>query len=102
MRREALCRVLEEVPPGSFIPMVMVSVLARRRGYRIVERPVRHFPRRAGQQSLRGAAKWSRTGIRCLRELLALRLTTARRPGRAPADVRDPLAADRRDMTVQR
>ena len=102
MRREALRRVLDEVPPGSFIPMVMVSVLARRRGYRVVERPVRHFPRQAGQQSLRGAAKWSRTGIRCLRELLALRLRTAGRPRRARGAVREALPADRHDMTVQR
>lgn len=78
MRRDALHALLAEIPPGSFIPMVMVSVLARHRGYAVIEVPVRHFPRTAGHQSLRGVATWGRTGARCARELLRLRLTLAR------------------------
>jgi hypothetical protein len=58
--------------------MVMVSVLARHRGYRVIDVPVRHFPRTAGQQSLRGVVKWGRTGARCARELARLRYSLAR------------------------
>ena len=35
---------------------------------------MRHFPRVAGQQSLKGLAKWARISSRCARELVALRL----------------------------
>jgi hypothetical protein len=51
MRRSALEQVLSVIPPASFIPMVMVSVIARRAGFRVSEAHVRHFPRVAGQQS---------------------------------------------------
>jgi hypothetical protein len=68
--------------------MVMVSVLARRGGCAVIEVPVRHFPRLAGQQSLRGLAKWSRTGVRCARELVALRLATSAPPARRSARAR--------------
>jgi dolichol-phosphate mannosyltransferase len=78
MRRDALAPILTAIPADSFIPMVMVSVLARRGGCAVIEVPVRHFPRLAGQQSLRGLAKWSRTGVRCARELVALRLASQR------------------------
>lgn len=78
MRRDALVPLLAEIPPASFIPMVMVSVLARHRGHPVIEVPVRHFARSAGQQSLRGFVKWCRTGARCSRELLDLRLALAR------------------------
>jgi glycosyltransferase involved in cell wall biosynthesis len=105
MRREALNRLLEEIPPASFIPMVMVSVLARRRGYRVIEIPVRHFARRAGQQSLTGAVKWGRTGARCLRELLALRRAARQRlsrPGGPIDEAHDRLGGERHDLTVHR
>jgi glycosyltransferase involved in cell wall biosynthesis len=82
MRRTALERVLSVIPPASFIPMVMVSVLARRGGFRVAEASVRHFPRVAGQQSLSGLAKWGRVGRRCVGELVALR--AAERSMRAP------------------
>lgn len=78
MRRGPLLRVLEQVPPNAFVPMVMVSILARRYGFRVREVRVRHFPRTAGEQSLGGVIGWVSIGIRCLRELLALR-TDARR-----------------------
>lgn len=73
MRRSALEQVLSVIPPTSFIPMVMVSVVARRAGFRVGEAHVRHFPRVAGQQSLRGLLKWARVGRRCVGELVALR-----------------------------
>ena len=82
MRRSALEQVLSVIPRTSFIPMVMVSVVARRAGFRVTEVHVRHFPRTAGQQSLRGLLKWARVGRRCVGELVALR--AAERRLRAP------------------
>lgn len=79
MRGSALARVLLEVPADTFIPMVMVSILARHRGFTVVDVPVNHFARRAGQQSLAGLWKWMRVGARCVRELAALRLAMTRR-----------------------
>lgn len=73
MRRSALEQVLSVIPTATFIPMVMVSVIARRAGFRVSEAHVRHFPRLAGQQSLRGLLKWARVGRRCVAELVALR-----------------------------
>lgn len=84
MRRSALEQVLSVIPPASFIPMVMVSVIARRAGFRVSEARVRHFPRVAGQQSLRGLVKWVRVGRRCVSELVALR--AAERAMRAPGE----------------
>jgi glycosyltransferase involved in cell wall biosynthesis len=78
MRRGPLGDVLDHVPTDAFIPMVMVSILARRRGYRVVEVRVRHFPRTAGQQSLAGTMKWMSIGRRCLRELIELRFSISR------------------------
>jgi glycosyltransferase involved in cell wall biosynthesis len=87
MRREALQSLLREIPRASFIPMVLISVLARYRGYRVLEVPVRHYPRSAGEQSLKGLLTWARIGARCLREVVALRLSTARGVRRgAPAE----------------
>lgn len=80
MRREPLRQVLERVPSNAFIPMVMVSVLARRGDFRVREVRVRHFPRTAGQQSLAGVIRWVSIGTRCTRELLELR-ASARRAG---------------------
>jgi glycosyltransferase involved in cell wall biosynthesis len=79
MRRDPLNDVLAEIPRDSFIPMVMVSVLAHHHGYRVIEVPVRHFARSAGQQSLSGLAKWGRTGTRCARQLMTLRLSASDR-----------------------
>ena len=73
MRRGPLLRVLEQVPPNAFVPMVMVSILARRHGFRVRDVRVRHFPRTAGESSLAGVIGWVSIGTRCLRELLALR-----------------------------
>jgi dolichol-phosphate mannosyltransferase len=79
MRRTALEPVLASIPRSSFIPMVMVSVLARRDGFRVSEVPVQHFPRVAGQQSLKGVLKWARISGRCVTELVKLRLDARRR-----------------------
>jgi dolichol-phosphate mannosyltransferase len=79
MRRTALEQVLASVPRSSFIPMVMVSVLARQGGFRVSEVRVRHFPRLAGQPSLTGVVKWARVGWRCVGELVRLRLGQRRR-----------------------
>ena len=79
MRRSALEQLLPLVPRSSFIPMVMVSVLARRAGFRVSEVHVRHFPRVAGQQSLKGVLKWGRISRRCVTELVTLRVDEARR-----------------------
>lgn len=73
MRRSALEQVLRHVPRDTFIPMVMTVLVAHHLGFGIIEVPVRHFPRRAGDQSLAGLHKWMRIGTRCLRELVHLR-----------------------------
>ena len=75
MRTAALRAVLEEIPGDSFIPMVMVSILARKMRFRFSEIPVTHLPRKGGQQSLKGIAKWVRVGSRCSWQLLRLRLS---------------------------
>ena len=92
MRRSALEQVLSVVPSTSFIPMVMVSLIARRAGFRVSEVRVRHFPRVAGQQSLRGLVKWVLVGRRCVGELIALRAAqrTMRAPGTAATALRGP------------
>jgi dolichol-phosphate mannosyltransferase len=73
MRTEALASVVQRIPEGAFIPMVMISVLARRLRYRVKEVPVQHLPRRGGTQSLRGLARWVRVGWLCTGQLLRLR-----------------------------
>ena len=80
MRRNALEALLPAIPRESFIPMVMVSVLARHRGYAVCEVPVRHLPRTAGQQSLKGLLNWARTGACCAHELVALRRAVSQGP----------------------
>jgi dolichol-phosphate mannosyltransferase len=78
MRRTSLEQLLVAIPRSSFIPMVMVSLLARRNGFRVSDVPVRHFPRVAGQQSLTGVLKWARVSRRCVGELVRLRLGQGR------------------------
>jgi glycosyltransferase involved in cell wall biosynthesis len=73
MRSEPLRNVLERVPSGTFIPMVMVSILASKLRYRVANQTVTHLPRTGGTQSLSGIGKWVKIGVRCTRELLALR-----------------------------
>ncbi len=73
MRTRALKAVLERVPADAFIPMVMVSILARRLRFRVTEVPVQHLPRLGGTQSLRGLACWARVSFLCARQLALLR-----------------------------
>jgi glycosyltransferase involved in cell wall biosynthesis len=75
MRTEALTTVLKRVPEDSFIPMVMVSILARRLHFRVTEVTVQHLPRRGGTQSLRGLARWARVTWRCALQLARLRFS---------------------------
>jgi hypothetical protein len=74
MRRQALEPLLAMVPRDTFIPMVMLSLLARRSAFRVSEVEVRHFARAAGHQSLSGLVSWARIGRRCVAELFALRV----------------------------
>jgi len=74
MRRQALEPLLAMVPRDTFIPMVMLSLLSRRSAFRVSEIEVRHFARKAGQQSLAGLFSWARIGRRCIGELFALRV----------------------------
>lgn len=75
MRREPLVRLIAILGPGSFIPMVSISILARKLGYSVREVMVTHLPRRGGTQSLRGMWRWLRISRDCFWELLMLRLT---------------------------
>jgi dolichol-phosphate mannosyltransferase len=75
MRRGPLEQVLEKIPRDSFIPMVMVSILARKARFRVCEVTVTHLPRRGGQQSLKGIVRWLRVSSRCFYQLVRLRLS---------------------------
>ena len=75
MRAEALRTVLRRIPRDSFIPMVMVSILARKLGMTVCEVSVTHLPRTGGQQSLKGTLTWLRVGYVCARQLVRLRLS---------------------------
>jgi len=85
MRRASLERVLAQVPDDSFIPMVMVSILARYTGARSIDVPVRHFARKGGEQSLKGTWNWVKVGSRCFRQLLTLRGRATRGRGSVSA-----------------
>lgn len=76
MRRDAMNEVLALIPQNSFIPMVHFSVLARKLGFRVKEVPVTHLPRTGGTQSLKGLVKWARVTVRCVLEIIRLRLFT--------------------------
>jgi glycosyltransferase involved in cell wall biosynthesis len=74
MRREALSRVLERVPRDCFIPMVLVSILSRKKRFRIREVIVTHLPRKGGSQSLKGIVKWTKVGLRCAWQVFSIRM----------------------------
>jgi glycosyltransferase involved in cell wall biosynthesis len=74
MRREALASVLAKVPSDCFIPMVLVSILARKMKFRVMEAEVEHLPRKGGTQSLKGFMKWIRVSSRCTEQVLFIRL----------------------------
>jgi hypothetical protein len=74
MRRHALIKVLSRIPLDCFIPMVLVSILARKMGFRVAEAEVEHLPRKGGTQSLKGLAKWARVSSKCAAQVLSIRL----------------------------
>lgn len=74
MRREALAKVLAEIPRDCFIPMVLVSLLARKMGFHVAEAEVDHLPRKGGTQSLQGLVKWARVSWKCAAQVLSIRL----------------------------
>ena len=74
MRREALAKVLAQIPRDCFIPMVLVSILARKMGFRVAEAEVEHLPRTGGTQSLKGLVKWARVSSKCAAQVLSIRL----------------------------
>jgi len=73
MRSSALDQVLSHIPEDSFIPMVMVSIMARKMDFRFTEVPVTHLPRRGGTQSLKGILRWMRIARVCVKQLWDLR-----------------------------
>jgi hypothetical protein len=73
MRSSALDQVLSHIPEDSFIPMVMVSIVARKMDFRFTEVPVTHLPRRGGTQSLKGILRWIRVTRVCVKQLWDLR-----------------------------
>jgi dolichol-phosphate mannosyltransferase len=75
MRRGPLEQVLARIPQDSFIPMVMVSILARTMRFRVAEQVVSHRARRGGQQSLKGAWRWLQVASRCTWQLVRLRFS---------------------------
>jgi|ERR1035437_3542408 glycosyltransferase involved in cell wall biosynthesis len=79
MRTAAAQELLRAIPEDSFIPMVMLAILARRWGFRFAEVEVSHLARRGGQQSLKGIERWVRIGTRCFWQLLCLRFKVASR-----------------------
>lgn len=84
MRASSLANVLTLVPEESFIPMVMISILARKLGFRVKEVPVTHVARKGGTQSLKGLMRWARVVRQCTGELWALRMTlNSRQPARS-------------------
>jgi len=78
MKRKALMVVLEKIPSDVFIPMVMVSLLSRKMGFRTTEVAVSHLPRKGGSQSLKGIVRWIWVSSVCLWQLLGLRLRVRR------------------------
>jgi len=73
MRKEALEKVMKHIPADSFIPMVFVSMLARKMRMRVLAVPVTHLPRRGGSQSLQGMLRWYRVGKQCVGEIMRIR-----------------------------
>jgi len=83
MTAPALEEVLRLIPADSFIPMVMVSILARKLDFRVREVAVTHIARRGGTQSLKGFFKWMRIGRRCVGEMWDLRVALNSRAKRS-------------------
>jgi dolichol-phosphate mannosyltransferase len=79
MRRDALTKVLERIPRDCFIPMVLVSILARKMKFRVRESRITHLSRKGGTQSLKGIAKWARVSVTCARQIFSIRMAYSAR-----------------------
>lgn len=53
VRRKIALAALDLMPPAPRIPSVLLTVYLSRRAHRVIQQPVTHFPRTAGQPSLR-------------------------------------------------
>jgi hypothetical protein len=90
MRRNALQKVLARIPRDCFIPMVLVSLLTRKMGFRVAEADVEHLPRTGGTQSLKGLLKWVRVSSKCAAQVLSIRLAYATGYAGASQDAAEP------------
>jgi glycosyltransferase involved in cell wall biosynthesis len=72
-RRDALERLLPEVPEGTFAPNVLLTGLACRHGLRVLEVPVPNEGRRWGRASLASWRLWRKAAI-ALRQTASLAL----------------------------
>ncbi|MCL4782043.1 MAG: glycosyltransferase [Bryobacterales bacterium] len=89
MRASLLSRLLEKIPPGSFAPNVMLSVLAAREGHELAFIPVSHRARKTGVVSIRGW-KTLQVGLLVFRQLLHFRRSLREEESRIASDRRIP------------
>lgn len=75
MRRSTLRHVLTIIPKNAFAPSIMISVLAKKLGYRVKEIEVTHFPRKTGKVSILGL-NLIKVCLRGAKEMFLLRLKT--------------------------
>ncbi len=73
MRGGTLAELLAYVPEGAFIPNVLLSVLACKRGRFVQDVPVTHLERKTGKVSIANI-RLLRALVRCTIELLSFRL----------------------------
>ncbi len=71
-KREALGKILPIVPKDSFIPSIMLVVVAKNKGFNVFEVPVRHLPRTTGTSFIKS---WKSLKIfsKCVKELFSFR-----------------------------
>lgn len=72
MRSSLLLELMRHVPPTTFAPNVLLSLLAARAGEPSLDIPVHHRARTTGTVSIKGW-KTTRIAVRCFREMLAFR-----------------------------
>jgi len=80
VRKNCLDSCLREIDREAFAPSILLASVARYRGYRVEEVPVRHLPRLTGVCSIR---KWklAKACMRTFWEILSIRLRTRRHRG---------------------
>ncbi|MGB9613549.1 MAG: WecB/TagA/CpsF family glycosyltransferase, partial [Candidatus Margulisiibacteriota bacterium] len=52
-KRQLWLKAQKYIPPNTLAPSLFLAVVAKKLGYRMIEIEVRHYPRRAGQSSLK-------------------------------------------------